>query len=76
MTGEKNLDALAEKNFMKHWKEVVKELVPTFKQIQSKISDHNVRFPLQWASRCTKVAYDLVLFQRNQVQHECAKSKG
>ena len=33
----------------------------------------SVRFPLQWASRCTKVAYDLVLFQRNQVEHEGAK---
>ena len=31
MTGEENLDALAEKDFMKQWKEVVKEMAPIFK---------------------------------------------
>ncbi len=41
MTGAENLDALAEKDFMKHWKEVVKELAPTFKRIRKEISDHN-----------------------------------
>jgi hypothetical protein len=40
MTGRENLDALAEKDFMKQWKEVVKELVPIFKQIWNKISEH------------------------------------
>lgn len=40
MTGVENLDALAEKDFMKQWKEVVKELSPIFKQIRSGISDH------------------------------------
>jgi hypothetical protein len=33
MTGEENLDVLAEKDFMKHWKKVTKELAPVFKQI-------------------------------------------
>jgi len=40
MTGEENLDALAEKDFMKHWKEVVKELGLIFNQVQKEISDH------------------------------------
>jgi hypothetical protein len=40
MTCEENLDALAEKDFMKHWKEVMKELAPVFKQIRSEISEH------------------------------------
>ena len=43
MTGEENLDALAEKDFMKHWKEVMKELMPVFKQIRSEISEHEKR---------------------------------
>jgi hypothetical protein len=33
MTSEENLDALTQKDFMKHWKEVMKELAPKFKQL-------------------------------------------
>jgi hypothetical protein len=33
MTGTENLDALAEKDFARNWKEVMKELQPIFKQI-------------------------------------------
>jgi DDE superfamily endonuclease len=40
MTGEENLNALAEKDFMRKWKDVVKELAPTFKQIRGTIGDH------------------------------------
>ncbi|KAM6500228.1 hypothetical protein JOM56_003242 [Amanita muscaria] len=40
MTGTENLDALAEKDFKRHWKEVVKELGPIFKRIRKEISDH------------------------------------
>ena len=41
MTGTENLDALAEKDFMKQWKEVAKELVPIFKRIRKEIGDHD-----------------------------------
>jgi hypothetical protein len=40
MTGAENLDALAEKDFMKHWKDVMKELAPTLKRIRRDITDH------------------------------------
>jgi hypothetical protein len=40
MTGVENLNALAEKDFMRKWKDIVKELAPTFKQIRGAISDH------------------------------------
>ncbi|KAM6499488.1 hypothetical protein JOM56_004996 [Amanita muscaria] len=40
MTGTENLDALAEKDFKRHWKEVVKELGLIFKRIRKEISDH------------------------------------
>jgi hypothetical protein len=40
MTGAENLDALAEKDFMKNWKEVTKELAPVFKRIRKGIADH------------------------------------
>src|ERR1700733_9725321 len=39
ITGAKNLDALAESDFMKQWKGVMKELAPIFKQICKKISN-------------------------------------
>ena len=41
MTGAENLDALAEHDFMKHWKEVMKELAPIFKYICKEISEHD-----------------------------------
>jgi hypothetical protein len=41
MTGTENLDALAEKDFMKIWKDVMKELGPRLKQIRKEISDHS-----------------------------------
>ena len=41
MTGTENLDALAEHNFMKHWKEVMKELEPIFKHIRKEINEHD-----------------------------------
>ena len=41
MTSKENLDALAEKDFRKHWKEVVKELTPIFKQIRDEIDKKN-----------------------------------
>jgi hypothetical protein len=41
MTGAENLDALAEHDFMKHWKEVMKELAPIFKHIHKEISKHD-----------------------------------
>jgi len=40
MTGTENLDALAEKGFIRNWKEVAKELQPIFKWIQKRITDH------------------------------------
>lgn len=40
MTSAENLDALAKNDFLKHWKEVVKELGPIFKQIRKEISEH------------------------------------
>lgn len=40
MTGAENLDALAEKDFMKQWKDVVKELAPIFKRIWGEINNH------------------------------------
>jgi hypothetical protein len=40
MTGAENLDALAESDFMKHWKVLVKELAPVLKRIRKKITDH------------------------------------
>ncbi|KAM6489623.1 hypothetical protein JOM56_014945 [Amanita muscaria] len=39
MTGAENLNALAEQDFMKRWKEVMKELAPIFKRIRKEISD-------------------------------------
>jgi len=41
MTGAENLDALAEHDFMKHWKEVMKELAPIFKRIRKEINEHD-----------------------------------
>jgi hypothetical protein len=41
MTGDENLDALAEHDFKKHWKEVMKELAPIFKCIRKKITEHD-----------------------------------
>jgi len=41
MTDAKNLDALAEHDFMKHWKEVIKELAPICKHICKEISEHD-----------------------------------
>jgi hypothetical protein len=40
MTSSENLDALAEKDFMKQWKDVTKELAPIFKRIRNEISNH------------------------------------
>ena len=40
MTATENLDALAEKDFKKHWKAVIKELAPKFKGIRNKIKNH------------------------------------
>ena len=41
MTGAKNLNALAEHDFMKHWKEVMKELALIFKCICKEINKHD-----------------------------------
>jgi hypothetical protein len=40
MTGAENLDALAENDFRKLWKEVAKEMRPIFKRRQKNIADH------------------------------------
>ena len=40
MAATENLDTLAERDFKKSWKAVVKELVPKFKGIRKKIMNH------------------------------------
>jgi hypothetical protein len=41
MTAVENLDALAKKDFMKHWKDVMKQLAPNLKEIRKEISEHS-----------------------------------